>query len=170
MGLGVVFGHCRRDLRYAVRRLRKSPGFTLATAFTLALGIGATTAMFSVVASILLQSLPYRDPKSLVVVWQKVAKDLHSVTSEANSLDWRNQSRAFSQLAAFTTGGLNLSGAGLAERVEGVLATGDLFSMLGAAPALGRTFLPEDDRPGSPRTAILSYGFWQRKFGGDPAV
>jgi putative ABC transport system permease protein len=170
MGLGVVFGHCRRDLRYAVRRLRKSPGFTAATAFTLALGIGATTAMFSVVDSILLRSLPYKDPESLVVVWQKVAKDHHSVTSEANYVDWRQQNRAFSQLAAFATSGINLSGAGPAERIDGVRATWDLFPMLGAAPALGRAFLPEDDRPGAPRTAILSYGFWQRKSGGDPAV
>jgi putative ABC transport system permease protein len=170
MGLGVVFGHCHRDLRYSVRRLRKSPGFTLATAFTLALGIGATTAMFSVVDSILLRSLPYEDPDSLVVVWQRPAKDQHSVSSEANYLDWRNQSRAFSQLAAFATSGINLSGAGPAERVDGVSTTWDMLPMLGVAPAVGRGFLPQDDRPGAPRTAVLSYGFWQRKFSGDPAV
>lgn len=170
MGLGVVFGHCHRDLRYAVRRLRQSPGFALTTAFTLALGIGANTAMFSVVDSILLRSLPYKDPESLVVVWEKRAKDQHSVTSEANYLDWRNQNRAFSRLAAFATGGFNLSGAGQAERVDGVNTTWDMFPMLGAAPALGRAFQPQDDRPGAPRTVILSYGLWQRKFGGDPAV
>jgi putative ABC transport system permease protein len=170
MGLGVVFGHCHRDLRYAVRRLRQSPGFTLATAFTLALGIGANTAMFSVVDSILLRSLPYKDPERLVVVWQKPAKDQHSVTSEANYLDWRNQNRVFSQIAAFATTGFNLSGAGQAERVDGVSTTWDVFPMLGAAPVVGRGFQPYDDRPGAPRTAILSYGLWQRKFGGDPAV
>jgi putative ABC transport system permease protein len=170
MGIGVVFGHYYRDLRYALRRLRQNPGFALATAFTLALGIGANTAMFSVVDSILLRSLPYKDPERLVVVWQRPAKDQHSVTSEANYLDWRSQNRAFSRLAAFATGGFNLSGAGQAERVDGVRVTWDVFPMLGVAPALGRCFLPEDDRPGAPRTALLSYGFWQRKFGGDPAV
>src|SRR5215469_16683736 len=162
MGLGVVFGHCHRDLWYAVRRLRQSPGFTLATALTLGLGIGANTAMFSVVDAILLQSLPYKDPESLVVVWQRPAKDqhsvTHSVTSEANYLDWRIQNRAFSQLAAFATNGFNLSGAGEAERVDGVSTTWDMFSVLGAAPAVGRGFFPEDDRAGAPRTAVLSYG------------
>jgi putative ABC transport system permease protein len=170
MGLGVVFGHCHRDLQYAVRRLRQSPGFTLATALTLSLGIGANTAMFSVVDAILLRSLPYKDPESLVVVWQRPAKDQHGVTSEANYLDWRSQNRVFSRLAAFATSGFNISGAGQAERVDGASTTWDLFSVLGAAPAVGRGFLPEDDRAGAPRTAVLSYGFWQRKFGGDPAV
>ena len=170
MGLGVVFGHCHRDLRYAVRRLRRSPGFTLATVLTLALGIGANTAMFSVVDAILLRSLPYKDPQSLVVVWQRPAKDQHSVTSEANYLDWRNQNHAFSQLAAFATSGFNLPGAGQAERVDGISATWDMFPVLGAAPVLGRGFMPQDDRPGAPRTVILSYGFWQRKFGGDPGI
>jgi putative ABC transport system permease protein len=170
MGLGVTFGHCHRDLRYAVRRLRQSPGFTLATALTLALGIGANTAMFSVVDAILLRSLPYKDPERLVVLWQRPDKDQHSRTSEANYLDWRRQNRVFSELAAFATSGYNLSGAGQAERVDGVSTTWDLFSMLGATPAAGRGFLPEDDRAGAPRTAVLSYGFWQRKFGGDRAV
>ena len=170
MGLGVVFGHCHRDLRYAVRRLRESPGFALTTALTLALGIGANTAMFSVVDSILLRSLPYKDPESLVVVWEKRSKDQHSVASEANYVDWRNQNLAFSRLSAFATSGFNLSGAGQAERVDGVNTTWDMLPMLGAAPAVGRAFQPQDDRPGAPRTAILSYGLWQRKFGGDPAV
>jgi putative ABC transport system permease protein len=170
MGLGVVFGHCHRDLRYAVRRLRQSPGFTSATVLTLALGIGANTAMFSVVDAILLRSLPYKDPQNLVVVWQKPAKDQHSVTSEANYLDWRNQNHAFSQLAAFATSGFNISGAGQAEQVDGISATWDMFPVLGTAPAVGRGFMPQDERPGALRTVILSYGFWQRKFGGDPGI
>src|SRR6516162_4406657 len=140
MGLGVVFGHCHRDLRYAVRRLRQSPGFTLATVLTLALGIGANTAMFSVVDAIMLRSLPYKDPHSLVVVWQKPTQHQHSVTSEANYLEWRNQNHAFSQLAAFATSGFNLSGAGQAERVDGISASWDMFPVLGAAPTVGRGF------------------------------
>ncbi len=166
-----MFGQWLRDVRYGLRRLRQNPGFTAATVITLALGIGANTAMFSVVDSVLLRPLPYKAPQQLVVLWQTIGGSPQRVwASPGNFLDWRVQNRAFSDLAAFSPGGFTLSGLGRAERVTGASATWNAFSMLGRAPALGRSFRPEDDLPGAPRVAILSYGFWQRRFAGDPKV
>src|SRR3974377_1104200 len=105
--MGFLLGDCGRDLQYALRRLRQNPGFTLATVITLALGIGANTAMFSVVDSVLLKALPYKDPDRLVVVWEKRSAKQHTGATEGNFLDWREQSRAFAQLAAFATGAFN---------------------------------------------------------------
>jgi predicted permease len=168
MSLGVSLGHYQRDLRYAARRLRQSPGFTLATAITLALGIGANTAMFSVVDSALLRALPYKNPDRLVVVWQTTPNNPQHMASEGNFLDWREQNSVFADLAAFAMGSLNLSGGGRAERVTSVRATWNAFPMLGRVPALGRGFQQDDDRPGAAPVVILTYGFWQRRFGGDP--
>src|SRR5215469_10565124 len=116
MSFEASLGHYQRDLRYAWRRLRQSPGFTLATAITLALGIGANTAMFSVVDSVLLRSLPYKNAEQLVVVWQKTPGSPQHMASEGNFIDWREQNHVFSELAAFATGSFNLSGGAGAER------------------------------------------------------
>jgi predicted permease len=170
MGAGVFLGYCQRDFRYALRQMRKNPGFALASTLTLALGIGANTAMFSVVDPVLLRPLPYKDSDGLVVVWERSPKSKqHGVASEGDYLDWREQNRVFSSLAAFTSGGFNL-GNGRAERVNGVRATWDALPMLGASPVLGRGFQPEDDRAEAPRVAILSHGFWERRFGGDTGI
>jgi putative ABC transport system permease protein len=170
MGLSSVLGHCGRDIRYAVRRLRQTPAFTLAAVVTLALGIGANTAIFSVVDAALLRPLPYKDAERLVVVWETAPNTSPHFVSEGNFHDWCEQSHVFSDLAAFAPGSFTLSGDGGAERVTGARATWNAFRMLGQSTALGRGFEPQDDRPGAPPVAILSYGFWQRRFGGDPAV
>jgi putative ABC transport system permease protein len=171
MGLSSVLGHCGRDIRYAVRRLCQTPVFTLAAAVTLALGIGANTAMFSVVDAALLRPLPYKDAERLVVVWEKEPGTKQRIwTSEGNFLDWRRQNHVFSDLAAFAPGSFTLSGYGGAERITGARATWDTFPMLGQTPVLGRGFEPQDCRPGAPHVVILSHGFWERRFGGDPGA
>ena len=170
MGLGAWLGHCRRDVRYGLRTLRKNPGFTCAAALTLALGIGANTAIFSVIDTVLLKPLPYVDSERLLMVWEKPPQGLRNYASEANYLDWRDQARSFSDLAAFTTGGFTLSGGAQAERINGVRVTWDAFRMLAVRPILGRGFTAADDQHGAARVAVLTHGFWQRKFGGDAAV
>jgi putative ABC transport system permease protein len=159
-----------RDLRLGLRLLRKHPGFTIATALTLALGIGANTAIFSVVDSVFLRPLPYRDADRLAVVWEKSANTNHNSVSAADFLDWQQQNRVFSHLVGFVSTPLNLSNQGLAERVEGMRASWDVFAMLGVSPILGRPFVEADGRQGARRVALLTYGLWQRKFGGEASV
>jgi putative ABC transport system permease protein len=171
MQVSSSLGHCGRDVRYALRRLRQTPAFTLAAAVTLALGIGATTAMFGVVDSALLRPLPYKDAERLVAVWERQHNSTEKIwASEGNFLDWSRQNHVFSDLAAFATGAVTLSGAGGAERVNGTRATWDAFPMLGQNPALGRGFEPRDCEPGAPHVVILSYGFFERRFGGDAGL
>jgi len=159
-----------QDLRYGLRILRKNPGFTLVTALMLALGIGADTAMFSVIDSVMLRPLPYQNPNRLVIVWEKPPKDQRNDASAANFLDWRDQSRSFEHLAAVTYSSFNISGQDVPDRVNGLRASWDYFAMLGARPMLGRTFLAGDDRPGAPEVAVLSHGLWVRKFGADREI
>src|SRR5882672_1519256 len=157
-----------QDVRYGLWMLRRNPGFTFVAALTLALGIGANTAIFSVVNAVLLRPLPYYDPQRLVYVtevWQQM-----EVTSDVDYLDWQAQSKAFDHLVAFKSGNIYLTGRGEPERLDPVWATANLFAALGVAPQLGRAFTPEEDRPGGERVAILSHAFWQRRFGGDPAI
>jgi putative ABC transport system permease protein len=150
--------------------LRKNPGFTVVTALTLALGIGANTAMFSVVDSVLLRPLPYKEADRLAIVWEKPPKGQRNSASAANFLDWRDQNRSFENLVALSSASFNISGKDLPERADGLRTSWDYFDMLGARPALGRGFAADDDRPGAPRVAVLSHGLWQRKFAGDPRV
>jgi len=157
-----------RDLRYAARMLLREPGSTLLAALALALGIGATTAIFTVVDSVLLRPLAYKDPERLVVA-------LHGPTangpvSPADYLDYRRSAASFEQLSAAQAWGATLSGGERPERVNGLQVSADLFDLL-AVPALaGRTFVQGDDEPGRDRVAILSYALWQRRFGAVPAV
>ncbi len=159
------------DLRYAIRMLLKSPGFTAVAVVTLALGIGANTAIFSVVNSVLLRSLPFREADRLVVLW---GENPHrgwsrNPLSPAELVEYK-QSHLFADMAVFRSMAFNLTGSGVPEQLRGQQVTANLFSLLGVAPELGRTFLPEEDRPGSARVCILSYGLWQRRFGGDPGT
>ena len=156
------------DVRYAVRGFLKSPGFTAVALLALALGIGANTAIFSVVSAVLLRALPYRSPERLVVVWEKNRRrgDRHNVTSPANFLEWQAQSKSFEAMAAFYDTRFNLTGAGEPAEVTAQVATANLFAVLGADAALGRTFAPEDAEPGRNNVVILSHGFWQRQLGG----
>lgn len=170
MNIEFLFTHFSQDFRYAARMLRKNPGFTAVTAVTLALGIGANTAMFSVVDSVLLRPLPYKHSERLVIVWEKPPKEQRNSASAANFLDWREQNHVFDNLVGTTFASVNLSGKGLPERVDGMRTSWDFFEMLGVRPVLGRTFVADDDRAGAPRVTVLSHAAWQRRFGGDPQI
>src|SRR5271163_1663446 len=158
-----------QDLRYASRLLAKSPGFTAIAILTLALGIGANTAIFSVVNGVLLRPLPFRDPSRLVLIAEKSSFPIVS-TSYENFSDWRDQSSSFERMQAVRSGAITLTGAGEPERLNVQMATAGLFSMLGINPQIGRTFLPEEDRAGGTPVALLTYGLWQRRFGGSPDI
>ncbi|MCU1241006.1 MAG: hypothetical protein JWO71_1732 [Candidatus Acidoferrum typicum] len=152
------------DLPYAFRVLARNPGFTAIAILTLALGIGANTAIFSVVNAVLLRPLEFRDPARLVIVAEKSSFPVIS-TSYQNWLDWRDQSRSFESLEGTRGTTLTLTDAGEPERLNARMATAGLFSMLGANTVAGRTFTVEDDRAGGAPVVVLSYGLWQRRFG-----
>src|SRR5215213_4395422 len=160
-----------QDVRYAVRTLLKSPGFTLVTVLALALGIGANTAIFSVVKAVLLSPLPYPGPERLVWVREvnPGAEILDEPASAPNYNDWRTQAAGFEGLAAYAATSLTLTGEGVEpERVPAALVSGNFFQVLGAAPALGRGFTAEEEVSGKHRVAVLSHGLWQRRFGARP--
>ncbi|MBK5255559.1 MAG: ABC transporter permease [Vicinamibacteria bacterium] len=160
------------EIRFAVRRLAKAPGFTLAAAATLAIGIGATTAIFSVASAVLLRPLPYPEPERLVSVSQLYREGLGGV-GEPKFLFWREKSRSFEALACYSQyGGAsgNLSGGTAAEFVNGLRVSLDFFKALGVSPSLGRAFVDAEDVPGAEKVAIISDGLWQRTFGGDPGI
>src|SRR5882757_250631 len=154
-----------QDLRYAFRLLAKSPSFTLIAVLTLALGIGANTAIFTVVNAVLLRPLGFRDPSRVVLVAEKTSYPTVS-TSYENYIDWRGQSHSFESLEATRGTAITLTGTGEPERLNARMATAPLFSLLGVNAILGRTFLAEEDRAGGAPVVILSYGLWQRHFGG----
>jgi putative ABC transport system permease protein len=159
-----------QDLRYGVRMLLKNPGFTFIAVLTLSLGIGANTAIFSIVNAVLLRPFPYQEPERLVMLQERVSSVGFS-PSYPNFADWRDQSTAFASMAAVRGNeSFNFTGAGDPERLQGRIVSAGFFSTLGIQPLLGRDFLAEDDRPGATPAAILSYGFWQRRFGADESV
>lgn len=158
-----------QDLRYGFRMLLKSPIFTVVAVVTLALGIGANSAIFSVVNTILLRPLAYKDPDQLVLINHNYPKlDLKASVSAPGYAHYRDQAQSFSSVAALTGWNVNLTGEGEPERLQGMTVTANLFSTLGAEAAQGRVFLAEEDRPGSNRVVVLSDQFWQRRFGGNP--
>ncbi|MFN7948112.1 MAG: ABC transporter permease [Blastocatellia bacterium] len=163
-------GRLLQDLRYGVRMLWKQPGFTLVAVLTLALGIGANTAIFSVVNAVLLRALPYREAERLVTVWEKSQRREQNVINLGNFFDWKAQNTVFTEMATFVDIRTNLTGSGEPVEIPAQAATDNLFSVLGVAPVLGRSFTPEDARPGQDNVVILSYGLWQRQFGGDPQI
>ena len=158
-----------QDLRYAFRLLAKSPGFAAIAIVTLGLGIGANTAIFTVVNAVLLRPLAFRDPSRLVIVAEKSPYPTISVSYQ-NYVDWRDQSHSFEGFEATRVGTITLTGAGEPERLNVRMATAPLFSLLGVNAILGRTFLTEEDRPGGAPVALLSYGLWQRRFGGSREI
>lgn len=160
------------DLRYGVRLLSKNPGFTIVAVLSLALGIGATTAMFSVVDATLLKPLAYVEPERLVMVWEQTPDTSQTIPTAATFLAWREHQQVFSHLAAISSAGgdLNLTGEGRAERIRGEFVSASYFEMLGVQPSLGRAFREEDEQPGDQRVAVLSHRFWQRRFSADPYV
>jgi putative ABC transport system permease protein len=158
-----------QDVRYGVRMLAKHRAFTAVAVFTLALGIGANTAIFSVVNELLLRPLPYRDADRIVMLWEVTPEGRHqNTTSRANFRAWRSQNTSYENVAAFSDQRFNLTGDGEPEELSVQMATPELFKILGVDPLLGRTFLPDDD--GKPPMAVLSYGLWQRRFGGQASV
>ncbi len=161
-----------QDLRYGARMLLKKPGFTLIAVVTLALGIGANTAIFSVVHAVLLQSLPYRDADRLVMVWETRRSNIkgQNVINMGNFFDWKEQNRVFEDMAAFAGTSVNLTSGGEPEEVPSQIATTSLLNILGVNPILGRTFTPDEGRPGQPGVVVISFGLWQRRFGGDPQI
>jgi putative ABC transport system permease protein len=162
-----------QDLRYAVRALRKSPGFTTTAALTLALGVGATTAIFSVVNTVMLRPLPFAEPDRLVRIWESNVERGRPTfaVSHPNFVDWRSQSRAFESLAATNNAGFTWTSNGEAEVVLGLNVTATFLPTLKISPVLGRNFLDEEDRPGgNTRVVLIGDGFWRRAFGADPAV
>jgi putative ABC transport system permease protein len=160
----------RQDVRYGLRVLLKSPGFTAVAVLALALGIGANTAIFSVVNAVLLRDLPYQNPSRLVMVWEKNSRKDMNVVSPANFFDWQEQNTVFEQMALFIDFRFNLTGLDQPEELPGQIATVNLFEVVGASPLMGRTFLPEDGQQGHENVVILSHSLWQRRFAGDPNV
>jgi putative ABC transport system permease protein len=162
-----------QDFRYAVRQLRKSPGFTLVALATLALGIGATTAIFSVIDGVLLQPLPFKSPDRLYTLWERNVKMGYEQNppAAANFRDWRERNRVFEQLAAFDSARkFNLAGNGNPERVDGAAVSPELFQLLRVSPLLGRTFTSDEGQLGHESVIVLSYGLWQRRFNRDHSV
>jgi putative ABC transport system permease protein len=162
-----------QDLRYALRALRKDPGFTAVAVLTMALGIGANTAIFSVVQNVLLRPLPYPQPESLVEIWNTYPPMLpQGGLSPGDYADWRRQNASFSSMGAYAqiSTGFNLTGEGDAQRVLAGYASSDLFPMLGVQMTAGRTFLPEEDQTGNAPVVILTFRLWHSHFGGDPGV
>ena len=159
------------DLRFAIRMLRKSPGFVLIAILTLAVGIGSNTAIFSVVNAWLIHPIDFPEPDRLVVLWQTNTKQgwINSV-NPANFLDWREQSHAFESLSAWRFAQFDLSGTDEPERIRGSLVSASFFSLLGVRPVLGRDFMPQEDQPGGGRVVLLSHGLWQRRFASDPNI
>jgi predicted permease len=167
-----------QDLRFGARLLAKSPGFTIAAALSLALGIGANTTIFTLVNAVLLNPLPVEDPSQLVSVWTSDERNQNAAgfgflqVSPRNYMDLRDKNEAFSGLAAHTGLPLNISGGkGEPRQVFGEIVTGNYFGVLGARPLVGRGFLPDEDQtPGAKLVCVLGYGEWQKQFGGDPSV
>jgi predicted permease len=159
-----------QDVRYGLQILKRNPSFTFVAVLTLALGIGANTAIFSVVNVVLLKPVPYYDPQRLVWVTMAVNGNDVPGVSARSYLSWQAESKAFEHLVAFGGGPLNWTGRGAPQRLSSVWVTATMFSALGVAPQVGRAFTPEEDRSGGARVALLSHALWARSFGGDPAV
>lgn len=163
-----------QDVRYAMRMLRKSPGFTAVVVLTLALGIGANTAIFSVMEAVLLRPLSFPHPDQLAMVWEDVHlphyQNDQDTPAPGNFADWKNRNMAFSGMAAIGYRSWNLTGTGEPVRIEGEAFSADIFSVLQTYPMLGRAFTPEEDRPGATRVALLGYGLWANRFAADPNI
>ncbi|HWF45911.1 MAG TPA: ABC transporter permease, partial [Bryobacteraceae bacterium] len=162
-----------KDVRYGIRTLLRNRGFTAVALITLALGIGATAAMFSVVDAVLLRPLPYRDPSRLVLFFEDLSKlgNPRARVSPPNYLDLKTQKQLFADVAAVNETSFNLGGnTGSAKQLNGALVTYNLFSVLGVRPLLGRTFLPAEDRPGESHVVLLSFQLWRNRFAGDRGI
>jgi putative ABC transport system permease protein len=161
-----------QDLRSSMRMLMKKPGFTLTAIFTLALGIGASAAMFSFFDAVLFKPLAYHAPERLVMVWERSQDGGRTIPDIPSFQEWRRQNQVFSQLSAISSagGGLTLTGRGTAERIRSLFVSANYFELLGAQPALGRFFNPDEDQAGKEHVAVLTNRCWEQRFGGDPKI
>ena len=161
-----------QDLKSGWRMLRRSPGFAVVAILTLAIGIGANAAIFSIINTLLLRPLPFPDAQRIVFLWETDPNRnvTRGIASPAEFLDWTDQNHSFEALSAFRTWFYNLTGGDEPEQVWGIQSSGNFFRLLGVAPALGRDFIPEEERPGHEQVVIISYGLWQRRYGGDPGI
>jgi putative ABC transport system permease protein len=166
------FSDLADDVRFGLRTLRNSPGFTAIAVITLALGIGANTAIFSVVENVLLRPLPYNQPESLVEIWNTYPGFQAVGVSAGDYADFHREAKSFSAMGAYAeiSQGFNLTGVGEPERIQASVATSDLFSMLGVRAVVGRTFLPDEDKPGGGAVMVLSHRYWERRFAADPTI
>ena len=155
-----------RDLRYAARMLAKSPGFTVVAVLTLALGIGANTAIFSFIDGVLLKPLPYGHPERILMVWEKPPRGDRNGISTLNYLDWKNQNKVFDAMAAQTGGAMTLSGSGDPVMLRGTRVSPGYFDIFGVKAAMGRTFAPDEDQDGKGNVVVISHKAWQERFGG----
>ena len=160
------------DIRYALRNLLRRPTFTLIAVVTLALGIGANTAIFSAVNALLLKPLPFPELDRVVAVWDKLPGRgvMHNEVAVANYLDWQSQTQSFEQLALYRWWNANLTGIDPPERIQGFLVTANFLDVTGIKPIMGRTFSPEENQPGKDQVAVITHSLWQRRFGGDPNI
>ena len=159
-----------QDVRYGLRVFRTHPGFAAVVLVTLALGIGANTAIFSVVNAVLLRPLPFPSADRLTMVWERKDTEAPNVVSPANFLAWKDENDVFDKLAAFVTVRASITGRGEPEEIPAQVVTEDFFPALGVPPALGRTLTPKDCTPEAPDVVVLSHGYWQRRYHGDPKV
>ena len=158
------------DLRFAFRSLRKSPGFTAVAVLTIALGLGANTAIFSFLDGVLLKPLSYPEPDRLVQLWEKPPGGLRNGISALNFQDWQRLSTSFTAMAATTGKAATLSGRGDPRQLRLSLVSAPYFDILGTRPVLGRRFAPGEDTPGKDHVLVLSHRIWQSQFGGDPGI
>ena len=156
------------DVRYAGRQLVKSPGFAITAVLTLAIGIGANTAIFSSMDAVVLHPISVPDLNRVVTLAEEQGRGNYNSVALANYYDWNRQNRSFEQLAVRTSADMSLTGAGDAAQVEAALTSANFFSVLRAQPLLGRVFADSECQPGHDAVAVLNYGFWQRRFAGDP--
>src|SRR5215471_7363559 len=159
-----------QDVRFGARMLLKNPGTTAISILTLALAIGANTAIFSVVSAVLLQPLSYRNPERLVSLWAKVPEHGRWRTTPANFFDWKKQNTVFEDIAAFGSWTMTLTGDGEPEQLLGTRVSSGYFSVVGVEPFLGRSFASEEYEPGRGQVVILGHAFWQHRYSGDPAI
>src|SRR5262245_1180141 len=161
-----------QDLRYATRLLMRAPGFTVVAVLALALGIGANTAIFTIVNAVLIERLPFKDPERLVVLWEETSRrpGRSNTVGPANYLRWKERATVFESMSAFADTRTVLTGSGEPEELTQQLSIGPLFSVLGVPALYGRTFSDDELKEGAPNVTVLTHEFWTRRFGADPAI
>ena len=169
-GGSFMLSHLIRDGRFAVRQLLRTPGFTIVAVLTVAIGIGATSAMFSVVNGVLLKPLPFKDPEALVRVHERVPQYGRFSVAPATFLDWRQQNTTMERIAAYGSTSATIAWPDGPERVNGANVSWDVFDLLGVAPAVGTGFTADRDKPGANNIIVISHGLWEKRFGSDPAI